>query len=223
MKKSVVFVFAFFIYLTSSFCQSVVTANDFFNNVSDNYSNIQQLEADVEMTTSSSQKPMTGKISLKRPEMFRIDFVEPKEQVILFNGDDLVIYLPGSSAVLKQSVENDGSASASATQGLSLFKRYYTISYEVGQEPVPLDDMSDEKVINLLLYRRTSSEAFSTILISVNPQDLLIRRVVATNPQNEKFTLDITNYNLNVNLNPQRFLYDPPSSANEYNNFLFSE
>ena len=223
MKKNVVFVLAFFIYLTSAFCQSVVTANDFFNNVSNNYSNIQQFEADVEMTTSSSQKPMTGKISLKRPEMLRIDFVEPKEQVILFNGDDLVIYLPGSSAVLKQSVESDGATSASATQGLSLFKRYYTISYEVGQDPVPLDDMSDEMVVNLILYRRTSSEAFSSILISVNPHDLLIRRVVATNPQNEKFTLDITNYNLNVNLNPQRFLYDPPSSANEYNNFLFSE
>jgi len=40
--------------------------------------------------------------------MLRIDFTDPQDQVILFNGDDLKIYLPGASAVLEQTVNSSG-------------------------------------------------------------------------------------------------------------------
>ncbi len=212
---------AFFIFsFTSISAQGITTASDFFKSVSDHYATISDYEADVDISVNGSQ--MSGKVSFKRPEMLRIDFTEPAEQVFLFNGDDLTIYLPGASAILEQSVSSSG-ASAATPQGLNLLRRYYTVAYETGQDAVPLEDGSDEMVVNLIFYRRSASEAFSEIKISVESSTLLVRRVIATTPQNETFTFDFYNYKLNTNMNDQRFIYEPPSSANEYNNFLFSE
>lgn len=223
MKKNTRFLSLFItasFFVQPLFSQGIMTANDYLKAVSDVYATISDYEADVEIEAGKST--MQGKVSFKRPEMLRIDFSEPAEQVILFNGDDLTIYLPGSSAILDQSVE--GASAASATpQGLNLLRRYYSVSYATGQDAEPLEEGSDEMVVNLIFVRKSASEAFTEIDIAVERDTKLIRRVVATTPQNDRFTFDFFNYKLNTNISDQRFIYDPPSSANNYNNFLFSE
>ena len=204
-----------------SFSQSILTASDFFKSVSDVYASIQDYEADTQITVGNGGA-MRGRVSFKRPEMLRIDFSQPEGQTILFNGETLVIYLPGSSAILQQTVSGSGAAAATP-EGLSLMRRYYTVAYESGQTPVPLEEGSQEMVVNLILRRRSASEAFSKMLLSVDPSTHLIRRIVATTPAGQDFIFYFSNYNLNTRMSEQRFIYDPPSSANNYNNFLFSE
>lgn len=222
MKKLMLCAVAFIIGALA-FSQSILTANAFFQSVSEQYGTIKDYEANVVITAAKSK--MKGKVSFKRPEMLRIDFTDPAEQVILFNGDDLKIYLPGSSAVLEQTVSGSGAGGANLAtpQGLNLMSRYYTIAYETGQDAVPLEEGSSEMVVNLILYRRSSSEAFRQIKLSIDPQTKMIRRVEAVTPQSETFAFDFSDYNLNSGISDQRFMYDPPSSANNYNNFLFSE
>lgn len=207
--------------VSASFSQSILTASEFFKSVSDFYGTIQDYEADTDILVGSGGA-MRGKVSFKRPEMLRIDFSQPDGQTILFNGETLVIYLPGSSAILQQTVSGSGAAAATP-EGLSLMRRYYTVAYESGQTPVPLDEDSAEMVVNLILRRRSASEAFSRMLVSVDPATLLIRRIVATTPADLDYVFYFSNYSLNTGISEQRFIYDPPSSANNYNNFLFSE
>ncbi|MBP3365819.1 MAG: outer membrane lipoprotein carrier protein LolA [Treponema sp.] len=204
----------------AAFSQAITTAADFFKSVSDTYAGIKDYEADIDIAIGKNR--MQGKVSFKRPEMMRIDFSDPAEQVVVFNGDDLTIYLPGSSAILEQNVTGSG-VNVATSQGLSLLRRYYTVAYDSGQNAVPLDDGSDELVVNLILSRRSAAEAFRSILLSVNPETKLIRRVQATATQGTVYTMDFYNYRLNINISDQRFIYDPPSSANNYNNFLLSE
>ena len=116
-----------------------------------------------------------------------------------------------------------GGASLATPQGLSLMSRYYSVAYEKGQDPEPQEEGSDEKVIKLILSRRNSSEAFRYIKLAVNPDSKLIRRVEAVTPRGESFIFHFYNYALNQNIPDMRFVYDAPSSANNYNNFLFSE
>ena len=204
--------------------QSILTAPAFFQTVSARYGEIQDYEASADI--KAGRQTMEGKISFKRPDLLRIDFSNPENQVITYNGDTLTIYLPGSDAVLQQVVEQ-GSANSSANlatpQGLSLMSRYYAVAYEVGQDAVPLEEGSDEMVVKLVLSRRNTSEAFRFIKLAVSPDTKLIRRIEAVTPQGETFSFDFTNYVINSGMSDQRFLYDPPSSANYYNNFLFSE
>ena len=101
--------------------------------------------------------------------------------------------------------------------------RYYSVAYESGQEAVQLEEGSDEQVIKLVLSRKSSSEGFRIIRLSINPDTKLIRRVEATTTKNEIFIFDFTDYALNQGIPDTRFVYDSPSSANNYNNFLYSE
>ncbi|MGN0728100.1 LolA family protein [Treponema sp.] len=205
----------------AAFSQAITTANDFFESVSDRYAELKDYEADIDILIGKNE--MTGKLSFKRPEMLRIDFSNPAEQVIVFNGDDLTIYLPSpTSAILEQNVTSSGLNTATS-KGLALLRRYYTIAYESGQSAVPLEENSDEMVVNLLLSRRSATEAFRTIKLSIDPSSKLIRRVTAVSAQDTEYVFSFHNYRLNVNISDQRFIYDPPSSANNYNNFLLSE
>lgn len=221
MKKAFTMLAVLAACVSASFSQSILTASEFFKSVSDFYGTIQDYEADTDILVGSGGA-MRGKVSFKRPEMLRIDFSQPDGQTILFNGETLVIYLPGSSAILQQTVSGSGAAAATP-EGLSLMRRYYTVAYESGQTPVPLDEDSAEMVVNLILRRRSASEAFSRMLVSVDPATLLIRRIVATTPADLDYVFYFSNYSLNTGISEQRFIYDPPSSANNYNNFLFSE
>jgi len=226
MKKCLLFVFLAFSCVLLTYAQeSILTASAFFREVSDNYAAINDYEAQLKIL--ASEDVMQGKVSFKRPNLLRIDFTDPETQVICFNGDLLTIYLPGSHAILNQTVQSDDSTPSGANlatpNGLTLMSRYYSIAYETGQDVVPLEEGSDEKVVKLVLSRKTSSEGFRIIRLSINPDLLLIRRVEATTTKNEKFTFDFTEYALNQDIPDTRFMYDAPSSANNYNNFLYSE
>ncbi len=220
MKKFLCAASFFCLFSTAVFAQEIITANDFFKSVSDRYAEIKDYEADIDIQIDKNL--MSGKVSFKKPEMIRIDFSVPAEQVVVFNGDDLTIYLPGSSAILEQNVTGTG-ANLATSQGLALLRRYYTISYESGQTPIPLDEENSELVVNLILHRRSATESFRSIKLAIDPTTKLIRRVHAITAQDVDYIFNFTNYKLNTNISDQRFIYDPPSSANNYNNFLLSE
>lgn len=223
-KKSFYVALFSFCFSATAFSQAIRTAGDFFKEISNYYATINTYEASMEIAADKTE--MKGKVSFKKPDLLRIDFTVPSEQVIVFNGEMLTIYLPDSDAILQQSIQNNSSSAGSALatpQGLSLMNRYYTVAYEIGQDPVPLDAESTEKVVKLVLSRRNSSESFRTIQLAVNPETKLIRRIEAVTTRGETFIFNFSNYVLNQDIPDQRFIYDPPSSANNYNNFLFSE
>lgn len=226
MKKICVCVLVLFI-ATCAFSQSIQTANEYFQSVSDVYATIQDYEADLTITTAAGK--MQSRVSFKRPNLLRMDFSDPDTQVITFNGEQLTIYLPGSNAILLQTVTKDDEAgtatgaSLATPQGLTLMSRYYYIAYESGQTPVPLSEGSDEMVVKFILTKKSASESFKTLTVSVIPTSKLIRRIEAVTTTNETFVFQFSNYNLNTNIPDARFIYDAPSSANNYNNFLFTE
>ena len=221
--SKIIAVFSISIFLSASlFAQAITTASAYFKTISDYYASLKDYEATVEII--ADKKEMAGRVSYKRPNLLRIDFDNPENQVIVFNGDLLTVYLPEASAVLLQNVQTDNSGASVATaQGLSLLSRYYTVAYEIGQEPVPLENGSDEKVIKLVLYPRNTAEAFRFIKIAINPNTKLLRKVEVATKKGEVFSFNFMDYKLNSDITDQRFIYEAPSSANNYNNFLFSE
>lgn len=222
MKKS--FVAVAFFALIASVCgaQEIKTASNYFQDVSAVYGTIKDYEADVDMKVNGAM--MKTKTSFKAPNLLRMDFTSPKEQTICFDGDQLTIYLPNQNAILTQHVSGTGNGANLATaQGLALLNRYYSVAYEIGPDPVALDDSSDEKVVKLEFKRKSVSESFRTIRIAVSADTKLIRRIEAVTGNNETFVFDFTNYSLNKGIPEQRFIYSAPTSANEYNNFLGSE
>ena len=220
MKK--IFIPLLMLFSVSVFAQSITTASAYFKTISEYYSTIKDYEVNFEIKVDKQES--AGRLSFKAPDLLRLDYTNPEEQVICYNGDTLTVYLSDSDAVLQQSITSETGAEALTTpQGLSLLSRYYTIAYETGQNAEPVDEDSDEMVIKFVLYRKSAAEAFRSISIAVSEQTKLIRRIEAITPKGEVILFDFYDYVLNPGITDQRFIYDPPSSANNYNNFLFSE
>ncbi len=234
LKKILFSICLLLIVMSYTFAQSaILTAADFFESVSENFAVIENYEADMKIRIGEESEEMISRVSFKQPNLLRIDFSEPDTQAIVFNGNQLTIYLPNSNVILNQTVQSDGSSSdgmsLATPDGLALMKRYYSITYEVGQAPVPLDPEAvgtpeaEEMVVKLLLTRRNTTEGFRTINLAISPDTLLIRRVEAESVEGTIFIFDFTNYALNQNIPDMRFLFDMPSAGSTFNDFLFAE
>ena len=228
MRKRFLVLFFLVIAHFPAFSQEIITADKYLESVSERYGTIKDYEARVLIRSDSTD--MTGNLSFLEPNFLRIDFTEPAEQVMVFNGETLTVYIPRLRAVLNQSVApmrrsgaGAGGASMATAQGLQILRRGYVPAFVTGPDPVPLDDRSREAVVKLRLTRRISSEGFREIILSIDPQTLLIRRIEGRTIADALVRFDFTNIKTNLGIPEQRFIYDSPATANMYNNFLFRD
>jgi outer membrane lipoprotein-sorting protein len=203
--------------------QEIVTAERYLAAVAERYGGIRDYEARIVIRSGGTE--MYGTVSHRVPSFLRIDFSTPAEQVIVFNGETLTVYLPGYRAILNQNVTQrpGGGASLATAHGLSLLRRNYVPAFITGPEPVALDSGSPERVVKLRLTRRSSSEGFREILLDVNPDTRLIRRIEGRTITDSVVRFDFSNILINQGIPENRFIYDAPASANLYNNFLFRD
>ena len=227
LKRELAAVFFLVIVVFSAFSQEIVTADKYLESVAERYGSIKDYEAQVIIRSDATD--MTGNLSFLDPYFLRIDFTEPPEQVLVFNGELLTVYIPRLRAVLNQTVtpvrrsSSPAGAGMASAQGLQLLRRGYVPAFVTGPDPVPLDDRNREAVIKLRLTRRLSSEGFREIILSVNPETRLIRRIEGRTIADALVRFDFTNVKTNLGIPEQRFIYDSPPSANLYNNFLFRD
>jgi outer membrane lipoprotein-sorting protein len=222
--------FAVFLLATGAFCaihaQEIITAERYLESVSEQYGNIRDYEARIVIRSGSTD--MYGTVSHLAPSFLRIDFTSPAEQVIVFDGELLTIYLPEYKAILNQAVVSSRpsattGASLATAQGLILLRRNYIPAFVTGPEPEPLENNSSEQVVKLRLSRRSISEGFREIILSIDPVSLLIRRIEGRTIADALVRFDFANIRINQGIPEQRFIYDSPASANLYNNFLFRD
>jgi outer membrane lipoprotein-sorting protein len=205
------------------YSQEIITAERYLETVSERYGSIRDYEAHIVIRSGSSE--MTGNVSYLSPSFLRIDFIRPADQVIVFNGELLTVYLPEYRAVLNQSItpSRRSGASLASAQGLALLRRNYVSSFITGPDPVALDGSPGEQVVKLRLIRRNTAESFREIILSINPANRTIRRIEGRTVADTLVQFDFTNIRTNQGIPEMRFIYDSPASANMYNNFLFRE
>ena len=228
MRKGLLVLLFILCAIFSVFSQEIITAEKYLEAVSEWYASINDYEALVVIRSDSTD--MTGNLSFLNPNLLRIDFTDPAEQVLVFNGEVLTVYIPRLRAVLNQAVAPVrrsstpvGGVSMVSAQGLQLLRRGYVPAFVTGPDPEPLDDRNREQVVKLRLTRRLASEGFREIILCIDPETLLIRRIEGRTIAEALVRFDFTNMRINLGIPEQRFIYDSPASANLYNNFLFRE
>ena len=220
---TIIAVTALFLTVQSISAQQILTADKYFEKISQNYAQINDYEADI--TITQAKNTMKGVLYYKKPDLMRIDFSEPKDQVIVSDGTKLTIYIPKQSAVFQQTLKK-GTQTSSAPllaneAGLQLLKKNYSIAYLESPTPVPLDKGSSEMVVKLKLEWRSTGEGFRQLELDIGEKSGLIRRIIGVSATFEKTQFDFTNIKTNQNIPQGRFNYEPPQTANIYPNFLF--
>ena len=224
-----IFLFIFAVFPLWS--QEIQTAFSYFDQMSTQYGSVEDYEADIVITTSSGE--MEGVLYYKSPNLLRINFTKPADQVLVVDGEKLVLYIPELRVVMEQQLKKRSAAnvaSMASSQGLNLMKKRYSISYlgEQGSIPVPLDPpgtssagSSLEPVVKLKLEWRSTDEGFRQIELSVDDKTKLIRRIVGISGEYERIQIDFIRIKTNTGIPAGRFRYESPNTANVYNNFLF--
>jgi outer membrane lipoprotein-sorting protein len=110
-----------------------------------------------------------------------------------------------------------------SAQGLMLLRRNYIPAFVTGPDPIPLDNTSPDPVVKIRLTRRSISEGFREIILNIDPNTSLIRRIEGRTIAEGLVQFDFSNVKINQGIPEQRFIYDSPASANLYNNFLFRD
>jgi len=217
VKRGISLVFLLIFFVSFLYGQDIVSAVRYMEIVSNHYSGIRDFEANVTIRQGNAESQ--GRLSYLQPSFLRIDFSRPAEQLIVFNGEALNIYVPDMRAILNQNLNRR--AGTGTGSGLSMLRNNYTPSYFTSPYPEPLDAGSGERVIKLRLTRRSGSEAFREIVLSINPETRIIRRMEGRTTGDAEIRFDFTNVRVNVGIPEQRFVFDPPHGANMYQNFLF--
>jgi outer membrane lipoprotein-sorting protein len=218
MKKALfltVFVF-FAVFLLSS--QEIMTAGRYLEQVSERYAAIKTYTANISIQSGGTN--MAGTVYAMMPNFLRIEFTSPAEQVILYNGESLMVFLPGERAILNQAAAGQGGANLATARGLNLLRRNYVPAFVVGPAPVPIDPGSSEMVIKLKLARRSAGEGFTEIIIDISPSSQLIRRITGTTINDTTVTFTFYNVSLNTGIPERLFIFESPPASNMYNNFL---
>ena len=198
MKKTLKNLFAITLVsccLSALSAEGVTTASAYFKSVSDNYAELSDYEVNFTLKISN-QREASGSLTYKTPSYIRLDYTKPEDQVVCYNGNNLVVYLPDSSIVLQQQAKN---ATVATAQGLSLMSRYYTVAYEKGQSAVPLDKGSSEMVVKFVLTRKSGAETFQKINIAVSPDTKLIRRMEAETSDGKIYVFNFSFVKLKFN------------------------
>jgi outer membrane lipoprotein-sorting protein len=216
-----------FLAVLSVFCalftlnaQDILTAGRYLDQVSERYSSIRTYVARLSIQSGGTQ--MYGTVYARMPNFLRIDFSSPAEQVILYNGESLMIYLPGERAILNQSVANQGGGGANiaTARGLNLLRRNYVPAFVVGPAPVPIEPGSSEMVVKLKLVRRSTGEGFTEIILDISPDTQLIRRITGRTITDTTVRFDFSGVSLNTGIPERLFVFESPPASNMYNNFL---
>ena len=199
------------------YSQEILTAGNYLKQVSERYSAIRTYIAQISIQSGGSN--MTGTVYAMMPNFLRIDFTYPAEQVILYNGESLMIFLPGERAILNQAATQSGANIATA-KGLTLLQRHYVPAFVVGPAPVPIDPGSSEMVIKLKLARRSVGEGFTEIILDISPDTQLIRRITGRTITDTTVRFDFYGVSLNTGIPERLFIFESPPASNMYNNFL---
>jgi outer membrane lipoprotein-sorting protein len=225
VKQRGILFFFLILGLSGPGAQEIITADRYLEMVSERYGGVRDYEAWLTILSGSAE--MIGTVSHLSPGFLRIDFTKPAEQVIVFNGEELTVYLPEYRAVLIQTVtarrSGASGASLASAQGLQLMRRNYVPAFVTGPDPAALDAGSEEQAVKLRLTRRSMSEGFREIILSISPGTLLIRRMEGRTIADGTVRFDFTNIRTNQGIPEQRFIYDSPATANLYNNFLLRD
>jgi outer membrane lipoprotein-sorting protein len=231
--------------LSAQDIQEIVTASDFFDSISQRYLEIEDYQALLTITQEDSL--MTGMLYHKRPNFLLIEFDEPEEQVIAVDGEKLIIYIPYLNVAMEQQLKPEEQQEAAVAtiatgQGLELMKDRYSVAYLDSQFPVPLEQEEDEfgealepeeeasevepvesgeMVYKLKLEWRSIDEGFRQLTLSINEENLMIRRISGVTSGFQEVQLDFQEILVNQNLPEGKFRYESPPSANVINNFIF--
>jgi outer membrane lipoprotein-sorting protein len=232
MKKLIIFTILLSGFFTAYSQEDLISAKDLLQKFSDMFkTGVKDYIADVKMTQEGDT--FKGVLYFKNPQKLRINFTEPKRQVICTNGYMLWVYLEYLNILLKQELMFKEKMRTEEGQlqnvinpvmlnviGYDKLVSDYSVEYNETKSKSEYKDGT--KVYKLKLIRWKTTTGINTIFLTVQDNGL-IRKVEGITSVYRKVTIELDNIRVNSGVGDNRFEYDAPAHANTIENFITNQ
>ena len=148
---------------------------------------------------------VAGTLIMNYPRQFRID---THEQVIVSDGDTLWSYSAENRQVVVEAVAKSKETITPADYLFNL-KQNYNLDYDS-------TDVIDKAKVRRLSLRSKSEDRFvRSMKVYINVNTLQIRRVVYRDLNDNKITLDFSDWKMRVKATPEQFRFKTPRGVEE--------
>ena len=213
--------------------EDIMNAEIFFGRVSEKYSEIKDFESLIiisQVGSDGEEMTMEGTLWFKSPDLLRIDFSEPQDQVLVLNKEKFILYLPVYEVSMEQILSENSEGGSRrpesletivSLKGLHYLADNYLVAWQEDPAPVPLTEDSEEMVYKLKLTNQGILENFRQIDICVSEDTKLIRKISSITRDYKEKLIDFIDIKINQNIPDIKFEYESPPYANVYNDFLY--
>ena len=177
------------------------------------YEGIEDLQADFTQVTQFKGFTQTltsrGRFFLKKGKL-RWDYLEPSQQQIFVEGDNVLFYVPEHRQVIKThlGVELDSQVPVRLLAGSGHLDRDFNIRWrdEAKQQ-------GPDGAYLLTLISKTPTPDFAEIQIEVAPKDFLIRKISLQEPGGNGSTFEFSQIKINHGLKDRLFTFAIPEGV----------
>jgi outer membrane lipoprotein carrier protein len=146
-----------------------------------------------------------GTLIMNYPRQFRID---TREQVIVSDGDTLWSYSAENRQVTVEAVSKS-KESITPADYLFNFKQNYNLDYD------STDVIDKVKVRRLSLRSKSQDQYVRSMKVYINSSTFQIRRVVYRDLNDNKITLDFSDWKMGIKTTRDQFRFKPPRGVEE--------
>ena len=221
MRTFSALIVAFALTLTSSAAQSgPESAEQLAARIQARYDTIRDFEADFVQSYQGgllrTKTTEQGTVAIKRPGRMRWLYTKPERKEFVSNGQQIYSYIPRDKQVIVSPVPTgDQTTPALFLTGRGHLVRDFTVTFaEVPGAP--------QGSVGLKLVPKKGDPEFEWLMISVDPQALQIRQLVALDRQGGRSSFLFTNLKENRNLSDKIFDFQVPRGVDVIKNGVAS-
>ena len=166
------------------------------------------------LDSKSLGRPRTeeGRFCLRKPSFMRWDYEKPEEKLAILDGKNSWLYLPGDREVYRGQVTGIEDASAPALLLAGRLK--LDADFESRRlTPAEAGPQGVSGAVTVELKPRKPSEDFERLLIAIDPERLLIRRITLVDSLGGRMVFELYDLEENPALADELFRFEVPAGV----------
>ena len=204
-----------------------VHPSDIVKSMQAKFKTLKTYQADFSLDIKENNKTRVsrGVASYSEGAKLNFTFTQPYGDIIVSNGEKLFVYVARLNAVGRQSLKTRDKSgksllSAGSSEGLTnLFKRYH-YKFDKPEQP---REIEGQKYFVLDLKEKEISGGYDKILLFVDAQSFIIKKMKASSPSGRQVELQFSNIRENPPLDNKLFQFKEPDNAKTVDNPLTTE
>ncbi len=193
-----------------------IVANDIVKGVRKKFKSFNSYQAEFIIVSQQSRKKSIrrGKVYFRKPDKMRMQFTNPRNQIVISNGKTVWLYLPSHKLLGEQTLtpeKKDSLFTKNIPIGMDRLFSLYHYSFAKGKQPraVAMDGTKQkpEQFFILQLRQKVITSGFRKMLVYVDT-NFFIRKIEAQTALGKTVTMVFNNIQTGVDLKDSLFIFD---------------